>query len=306
MKFTFLGSPWNEVVAEVEAAGHEYVPDLDHADFLIHRGEGIEELPANIKWVQYVYSGIDRILDTIQHTSQATGVRWANASGVYGAPVAEAALALTLSVMHQHKPAIAASTFQARGELDRHTQVLADDNRTVTILGAGGIGRRLIKMLQGFNVTTLAVNRSGRDVPGATEVVTFDDVESVWERSDVVINLLPLTEDTLGLINKDVFAALPDHAIVVNVGRGPVLNTDDLVYALEHGMIAGAGLDVTDPEPLPENHRLWQLHNCMITPHTATTGSTGRKFIAPYIVENARAFEAGEEMPTEIDPWRGY
>ncbi|MHA2789556.1 D-isomer specific 2-hydroxyacid dehydrogenase family protein [Corynebacterium sp. S7] len=306
MKFTFLGSPWEEVDAEVEAAGHVYVPELEDADFLIYRGEGIQELPANIKWVQFVYSGIDRILDLIRSTSKATGVRWANASGVYGAPVAEAALALTLSVMHQHKVAVATSTFRARGLIDSRTQVLADNNRTLAILGAGGIGKRLIEMLQGFNVHTIAVNRSGRDVPGANEVVTFDDISGIWQRSDVVINLLPLTPETHGLIDKDVFAALPDHAIVVNVGRGPVVDTDDLLVALENETIAGAGLDVTDPEPLPDSHGLWRQSNCIITPHTATTGSTGRKFIAPCIVENARAFEAGEVMPTEIDPSRGY
>ncbi|WIM67159.1 D-isomer specific 2-hydroxyacid dehydrogenase family protein [Corynebacterium breve] len=302
MKFTFLGSPWPEVVAEVEAAGHTYVSELDHAECLIYRGEPLPQLPPSIQWIQFVYSGIDRILPLIR----STDVRWANASGVYATPVAEAALALTLSVMHQHKPATLYGTFRARGILDQHTQLLADDQRTVAILGAGGIGKRLIGMLEGFDVSTVAVNRSGRPVEGATEVVTFDQIEAVWPRADVLVNLLPLTAETEGLVDKQVFEALPDHAVVVNVGRGPVVVTDDLVYALESGQIAGAGLDVTDPEPLPEDHKLWQLPNCTITPHTATTGSTGRKFIAPCIIENARAFEAGETMPTEIDKRKGY
>ncbi|STC68626.1 D-isomer specific 2-hydroxyacid dehydrogenase family protein [Corynebacterium pilosum] len=302
MKFTFLGDPWKNVVDEVEAAGHTYVEDLSEAEFLVYPGGRLPELPENIKWVQFIYSGVDGILPKIKKS----GVRWANAAGVYAAPVAEAALALMLSVMHQHKAATMYPTFQVRAELDARTQLLADDETTVVILGAGGIGTRLIEMLRGFNANVVAVNRSGNPVEGADRVVTTEQLDEVWPDADVVVNLLPLTEQTRGLVDKQAFETMPDNAIVVNVGRGPVVNTDDLVWALQNGVIAGAGLDVTDPEPLPDDHPLWSMPNCQITPHIATTWTTAPKFIAPCIIANANAFEAGETMPTEVDTDAGY
>ncbi|WP_257181500.1 D-isomer specific 2-hydroxyacid dehydrogenase family protein [Corynebacterium cystitidis] len=302
MKFTFLGDPWKNVVDEVEAAGHTYVDDVHEAEFLVYPGGRLPELPENIKWVQFIYSGVDGIMPTIKKS----GVRWANAAGVYATPVAEAALALMLSVMHQHKAATMYPTFRVRAELDSRTQLLADDNTTVVILGAGGIGKRLIEMLRGFNVNVVAVNRSGNPVEGADRVVTTDQLESVWPTADVVVNLLPLTQQTRGLVDKHAFDAMPTNAILVNVGRGPVVDTDALTEALQSGAIAGAGLDVTDPEPLPEDHPLWQLPNCLITPHIATTWTTAPKFIAPCIIANAAAFEAGEKMVTEVDTEAGY
>ena len=94
--------------------------------------------------------------------------------------------------------------------------------------------------------------------------------------------------------------------MLVNVGRGELIDTDALVEALRSGRIAGAALDVTDPEPLPEDHPLWSLPNCTITPHIAATGRIAQRMIAPQIIENAAAFAAGERMPTEVDISLGY
>ncbi|MHA2789554.1 D-isomer specific 2-hydroxyacid dehydrogenase family protein [Corynebacterium sp. S7] len=302
MKFTFIGEPWDDVVAQVEDAGHTYVSELTEADFLIHRGEEFDSLPTNIKWVQFHAAGINRVA----HLIRKTNVPWTNAAGAFAEPVAEAALAHILSVMHQHKLAITSGSFDAYDEIDQRLQLLTNTNRTVVILGAGGIGAQLIRLLKVFQVNIIAVNRSGRPVAGADEVHTLRDMDKVWPRADIVVNILPLTEETKGLINETVFKALPNHAIFVNVGRGAVVDTRSLVSALENGEIAGAGLDVTDPEPLPEDHPLWHMDNCLITPHTATTDEMGRNYIAPTIIANAEAFEAGRRMPTQIDIERGY
>ncbi|WP_018296405.1 D-isomer specific 2-hydroxyacid dehydrogenase family protein [Corynebacterium lubricantis] len=302
MKFTFIGEPWADVVAKVEDAGYTYVAELTDADFLIHRGEEFDVLPPNIQWVQFHAAGINRVA----HLIRKTDVPWTNAAGAFAEPVAEAALAHILSVMHQHKLAITAGSFDAYDEIDQRLQLLTNAGRTVVILGAGGIGAQLIRLLKVFGVHIIAVNRSGRAVEGADEVHTLHDMEQVWPRADILVNILPLTDETAGLIDDTVFQALPTTAIVINVGRGAVVDTRALVRALENGEIAGAGLDVTDPEPLPEDHRLWQLDNCLITPHTATTDEMGRNFIAPTIIANAAAFEEGRPMPTLIDIERGY
>ena len=108
------------------------------------------------------------------------------------------------------------------------------------------------------------------------------------------------------MINRDTLAQMKPSAVVVNVARGPLVNTDDLAEALRDGTIAGAALDVTDPEPLPDDHPLWDIETCMITPHTANTYTIIQERTGRLVVDNAAAFEAGERMPNEVDLEAGY
>ena len=108
------------------------------------------------------------------------------------------------------------------------------------------------------------------------------------------------------MINRDVFAQMKPSAVVVNVARGPLVHTDDLVEALRNGTIAGAALDVTEPEPLPDDHPLWDIETCMITPHTANTYTIIQERTGRLVVENAASFEAGERMPNEVNLETGY
>ncbi len=303
MKFAMGPGVWQETVEEVTAAGHEYVTELSQADFLVYTGGPLpRHLPENVKWIQFVFAGVDALIDAGVMTSD---IRWANAAGVYGKPVAEIAMSLLLSQLHQHKAATLAGSFRVRNELDdRQGWLFAD--KTVAIIGAGGIARELIPMLRPFGVRIVAVNRSGREVEGADETVAIAEADPVWSEADYFVLLMPLTDDTHGMVNRDVFAKMKESAVVVNVGRGPLIDTDDLVEALSTGQIAGAAMDVTDPEPLPDGHPLWRLDNCTITPHIAATGRVAQKMIAPQIIANAAAFEAGERMPTEVDVEAGY
>lgn len=297
--------PWPETITELEEAGHIYTPDLHDAEFLVFNGgagQVPDPMPENIRWAQFVFSGIDRLLDA--GDLKADGPRWANAAGTYGLPVAETALTLLLNQAHMVKTATMAGSFRVRGLIDKQGGRL--HGSTVAIIGAGGIGKVLIEMLRGFGVRIIAVNHSGRIVPGADETFPMSEAGHVWGEADHVVLLAPLTEETRGLVDKHVLAKMKSSAILVNVGRGELVVTEDLVAALESGTIAGAGLDVTDPEPLPESHPLWRMPNCTITPHIACTGSTAIAMIGPQIIANAAAFEAGERMPTEIDPGRGY
>ena len=161
-------------------------------------------------------------------------------------------------------------------------------------------------MLQGFGPKIIAVNRSGKPVDGADEVFTFDDIDKVWPAADYFVMLAPLTPETHHMVNADALEKMPQHAVMVNVGRGPLVDTDALTEALKNGVIAGAGLDVTDPEPLPDGHPLWDEINCVITPHLANPPYSVRKRIGAHTVEVVKAFEAGEPLPTEVDPTLGY
>lgn len=306
MKFAFLPEEWPESIAEIEQAGHEHVTDLEAADFLVFAGgpqDFPDPLPGNIKYVQATFAGVDALLDA--GVLQPGEVRWANASGLYADTVAESSIALLLAQLHMHKTATLAKSFSVREQMDAGKSWLFE-NKTVAIIGAGGIGKKLIEMLSGFKVRTIAVNRSGREVAGADETYALDQATHVWGEADHFVLLMPLTADTRGMVNAELMAKMKDTAVIINAGRGPLINTQDLVQALESGTIAGAGLDVTDPEPLPDGHPLWELENCLITPHVANTARAIRQRAGQLTVVNAAAFEAGEQMPNEVDLESGY
>lgn len=308
MRFAFQPQQWPDAIAEIEAAGHTYVEDVHDADFLVFNGgpgKFPDPLPENIRYVQATFAGIDALHEA--GLIRPGGVRWACASGLYDDTVAESTIAILLAQMHLHKMITLAGTWSVRREVDRRKQWLFDD-KTVLILGAGRIAAKLIEMLSVFGVRIIAVTRSGREVAGADESYPMADLEAeqVWGRADVVVVLAPLTPETRHMINRDTLAQMKQSAVVVNVARGPLVHTDDLAEALREGTIAGAALDVTDPEPLPDDHPLWDIETCMITPHTANTYTIIQERTGRLVVDNAAAFEAGERMPNEVDLEAGY
>nr|MBA2624118.1 hydroxyacid dehydrogenase [Acidimicrobiia bacterium] len=137
-------------------------------------------------------------------------------------------------------------------------------------------------------------------------VVGPDGLLDAVAGADVVVVALALTPATRGIVDAAVLGRMEGHAWLVNVGRGEHVVTADLVEALRSGSIGGAGLDVTDPEPLPDGHSLWSLPNCIITPHTANTLAMARPAVTERIRENVRRFGAGEELIGLVDPALGY
>ncbi|HCM81222.1 MAG TPA: hypothetical protein DIS84_08890 [Corynebacterium stationis] len=308
MKYAMVPTVWEESAEALDAAGHTQVELSENPDFVFFSGKTPdfpEELPESVKFIQVPFAGVDGILDLIADTHKKYGVRWSNAAGIYDSTVAESTIALLLAQLHSHKRMALAKTWSVRDEAEANTTFLFED-KTVAIIGAGGIGKKLISMLQGFGPKIIAVNRSGKPVDGADEVFTFDDIDKVWPAADYFVMLAPLTPETHHMVNADALEKMPQHAVVVNVGRGPLVDTDALTEALKNGVIAGAGLDVTDPEPLPDGHPLWDEINCVITPHLANPPYSVRKRIGVHTVEVVKAFEAGEPLPTEVDPTLGY
>ncbi|HJD78382.1 MAG TPA: D-isomer specific 2-hydroxyacid dehydrogenase family protein [Corynebacterium pollutisoli] len=306
MKFAFQPQEWPDAIAEIEAAGHTFVEDVHDADFLVFNGgpgKFPDPLPENIRYVQATFAGIDALHEA--GLIRPGGVRWACASGLYDDTVAESTIAILLAQMHMHKMITLAGEWSVRRDVDKRKQWLFD-NKTVAIIGAGRIAVKLIEMLSVFGVRIIAVTRSGRTVDGADESYAIADVDRVWGKADVVVVLAPLTPETRHMINRDVFGKMRSNAVLVNVARGPLVHTDDLVEALRNGTIAGAALDVTEPEPLPDDHPLWDIETCMITPHTANTYTIIQERTGRLVVENAAAFEAGERMPNEVNLDAGY
>jgi D-3-phosphoglycerate dehydrogenase len=174
------------------------------------------------------------------------------------------------------------------------------------VFGAGGIGGELMAMLGPLEASVIAVNRSGSPVPGAHRSVPAAQLNDVIGQADWVVITAPLTAETRGLFDAEMLSRMRPDAWLVNVARGGIVDTDALVAALTDGGIAGAALDVTDPEPLPEGHPLWSLGNVLITPHVANTWDMALPELRGLVRRNVARFAAGEPLEGVVDPATGY
>ncbi|WP_222912887.1 D-2-hydroxyacid dehydrogenase [Natrinema sp. SYSU A 869] len=206
-----------------------------------------------------------------------------NASGVHAPNMAEHVLGNVLTFarrLHQ------GWRRQSRNEW-RHYRAGELNGSTVTVVGMGPIGRRTLELLAPFDVERIGVRYTPAKGGPADEVLGYsDDLHEAFMRSDYVVLACPLTDTTRGIIDEEAFRTLPPNAVVVNVARGAVVDTDDLLAALRGNEIRGAALDVTDPEPLPHDHPLWTLENVLITPHNSGHTDEYWERHADILVEN--------------------
>jgi phosphoglycerate dehydrogenase-like enzyme len=174
-------------------------------------------------------------------------------------------------------------------------------------VGGGGITESLIRLLTPFHCNITVVRRTVEHIEGADIVVGTDNLVDALVGADVVFLALSLTPDTVGLIGRPEFELMESHAWIINVARGGHIIMDDLVWALQNGIIGGAAIDVTDPsEPLPDNHPLWGLPNCIITPHVGNTPEMAVPLLSERIVANVQRYIAGEELIGLVDVRHGY
>jgi len=221
------------------------------------------------------------------------------AKGSYSQPVAEHALALMLALGRTIPERVRATTWG-----DKFAVSLYESK--VLIVGGGGITAELLRLLQPFGCPVTVVRNSSEPMPGATLTVGLDELNEHLPDADFVVVAAALTPQTLGLFDSNRFAKMKPTAYLVNIARGKHVVTDDLIIALNTGQIAAAALDVTDPEPLPDGHPLWNLSNCLITPHTADTPAQVTRMLAERIAKNVEAFCTGGEMVGLVNKTLGY
>ena len=248
------------------------------------------------RWVQLPYAGVEQLA--------AAGIfdpgrAWTSAKGAYAEPVAEHALMLALAGLRLLRERITARSWGEPAGISLYDQ-------PVTILGGGGITASLLDLLAPLRVSATVVRHRPDPVPGAARTVVQAGLHDALAGAQVVFLALALTPSTEHIIGAPELAAMRPDAWLVNVARGRHVDTDALVAALTADAIGGAALDVTDPEPLPDGHPLWDQERCIITPHTADTTEMIRPLLARRIRDNVARFAAGEPLIGLVDPALGY
>ncbi len=260
-----------------------------------------------LHWVQVYAAGVERC---VANPGMHDGEKLLTNGQRIGSPaLAEHAIAMMMELV---RGLDVYHTNQLQGLWQRNADLgsgefMELEGRTVLVVGLGGIGTQTAKRAHALGMRVIATRGSRREGPEYIEYVGLaDELLDLVPQADVVINTAPLTEQTRGMFNAEVFAAMKPTAYFVSVGRGASTVTDDLIAALGDGEIAGAGLDVTDPEPLPEGHPLWTTPRVIISPHTAGRSDKSRARLFLLVQENLRRYIAGEPLLSVVDIDRGY
>ena len=288
------------MVEAVEAAGGTVVP-IEQASALMFADPAAADAFPNIigagpgvEWIQLPYAGIETFQHHLDHDHT-----WTCGKGVYAPPVAEWIMTALLTAFRDIPRYVRASTWPVQ---DGKNLLGAK----LTILGGGGITESFMELIEPWGCDVTVVRRSDDPVPGAARTLTTDRLHEAVADADAVIVALALTDETRNIVDAETLAAMRSDAWLCNVGRGGHVVTDDLVTALREGVIAGAVLDVTDPEPLPDGHPLWELDNCVITPHVGNTPEMGLPLIADRVRVNVGRWIAGDELIGPVDVGAGY
>lgn len=252
--------------------------DFSEADAVICNGlflyHDISEFK-KLKFIQLTSAGLDRVpLDEIRKR----GIALFNARGVYSMPMAELALAGTLS-LYKHLNTFSENQKAHMWQKDRELRELCGE--TVAIVGCGSVGTECAKRFSAFGTRVIAVDVAKPESEIYSEFYDINDIKKALEISDTVVLTLPLTDETRGMFNGEMFSHFKDGSVLVNISRGAVVNENDLIKALENGKPSGAVLDVFENEPLDESSKLWDMKNVIITPHNS--------FVSPK--NNARLFK---------------
>lgn len=259
-----------------------------------------------LRWIQATSAGVDRYLSLAEPISRRNIV-FTNMQGAYGPAIADHVFAMVLTLSRELRYY---SERQAKAEWARASsdgQPFALEGLTMLVVGLGGIGTDVAERAHGFGMRVIATRRSDDGGPSFVEHVGKpSELLQLLPRADVVAICVPLTPETDKLFDARAFAAMKPGAILVNIARGKVVDTQALVGALDSGKLRGACLDVTDPEPLPAEHPLWRKKNVLITPHVAADSKLSDERAWTLLRENVRRFGAGEPLYNVVDWKAGY
>ncbi|MBM4441036.1 MAG: D-2-hydroxyacid dehydrogenase [Candidatus Rokubacteria bacterium] len=277
--------------------------ELVDADVLFGRvAPDVYPVRTKLKLYQAIGAGVDSALcpelvnDDVPLSSEKGGV---------GIHLAEHAFGLLLALTRGIHTAIRTPDYALREPIRVDQRELYE--LTMGIVGFGGVGREVAKRAVAFGMRVLGLDiEDVAPEPGVEAIWKPDRMTDLLGQSDVVVIGLPLTKATHHMFTRDLFRKMKPTAIIVNITRGEIIYGDDLLAALEDGLLWGAGLDVTDPEPLPKDHPLWTHPRCVVTPHTAGGSPRRADRIVDTFCENLRRMRAGRPLIALIDKQKGY
>ncbi len=232
-----------------------------------------------------------------------------NNAKVHSETIAEHSIALVMALtrrlpmFHDLKTA----SDWSRGNAPNAPKAIALKGKTMLVLGLGGIGSQVAKRAHALEMRVIGTRNSSRTGPDYMDYIGLsDETNTLAKQADIVVNALPLTNTTEGIVDEAFFNNLKDGSYYISVGRGKTTDTNALIAALKSGKLSGAGLDVTDPEPLPKGHEIWTMPNVIITQHTAGRSDLTSRNAYMIIRENLRRYIQGEKLLNMVDLARGY
>lgn len=280
------------------------VQELTDADILVTGGpfylgdvaEAVNTNAPKLRWIQSLSIGTDRF----EKGGVPSNVMFTNAAGLKGRTVAEHAMALMLGHMHAIPEM---EQFRQQREWGRpalRARIDSVEGRTLLLLGYGSIGQEIARKAKAFDMHVIALNRSGIGEGDADTVAPINALSTWLPKADFVANSLPLVPSTENLMGAGEFALMKSSAVLINVGRGPVIDQSALIEALHNNQIAGACLDVFDQEPLPADDPIWAAPNVIVSPHVGGTGGPIGPRFAELLGENLVRFQQGQPLKNQI------
>ncbi|MDO4459597.1 MAG: D-2-hydroxyacid dehydrogenase [Clostridia bacterium] len=290
-------------------ADYEYIFDTDPSQELLESADIILGCPKapmlrtceKLQWLQTQSAGVDPYIANLP-----AGVKLTNATGGYGLAIGEHMMGMYLSIIKKLAFYRDLQNEHKWGDLGPVTSVYGS---TVLVVGMGDIGTEFAKICKGMGTYVIGVRRSN-NAPSvyADEVHLTAELDELLPKADCVAVCMPGTKETFKMFGKEKFGKMKDTAVFINIGRGSIVNQPELVDALNNGVIAGAALDVTDPEPLPAEDPLWSAKNVVITPHVSGgfhLDETKRR-ILNICCENLKNFADGKDLKNIVDFETGY
>lgn len=302
-----------QAVPDVElvgVSGHEQaLQEIEQADGLVGLcNSELLQAGTYLRWIQLYSAGVEYCVELPEIEDNPDPPLITNMQRIAAPVIAEHVIAMMFALSRNLETFIRA---EGEGEWRRGNEYTGNmrviKGKTMLVVGLGGIGTETARRAHALGMKVIATRNSKPEGPDfVTKVGLPPDLKDFVTEADVIVNALPLTDKTRALFDADLFGMMKDNALFINVGRGGTVVTDDLIAALEAGTIAGAGLDVTDPEPLPPDHPLWTAPNTIITPHVATRSDLEGEARWQVVRENLRRYVVGEPMLSVVDPDRGY
>lgn len=259
--------------------------DEDIARVLMEKGQ-------SLKWIQFSTAGIERAI----RFGLPRGVPVCCAAGIKGRTVAEHTLALLLALYRQFRAMEAARVRHewARHELNHITRTLEGD--TLVLVGFGHIGQEIARKAKAFDMHVITITRAGGTGPTVDEAYTRDKLHDVLPRADALVLATATNSSTIGMIGAKELSLMKSSAVLLNMGRGELVDEPALIETMRERRISAAALDVTQVEPLPADSPLWDLDNVLISPHVSGTGKDGYARFKEIFHENYRRFREGEPL----------